>query len=376
MLLFDKRHVQNLKQPLEIIDIPHDHAPKDGVEAYRHNKIFEYEDLQAHFIATRTENYKSRLISVCQRNSWRPLQMTIEMVNLITTEHGMDETFTQLPSYFYDRKRDIEKCVCAPFTQSRFPSGLQISYTFKYPEHSPEQNKWSIRQTGVYHKRDTRKGQSTWVLFNPTPSSMGHCLAEKRLKIEQLEVTNDPLWLHWTLFSAYMPLWRVYIADIEQQILHISSQVIITSINKPLELLGHDQLKSMMNLEKRINETIAILGSAQDVLTEICDALQQDPDFDTSTKGLDGLNNVRRQCAAYLHSAMYLQKMVLSVTQALTHTVLFRDQVVAKEQNTHIFQLNKSAVFITTLTLFYLPASFLAVRNLVVHFLIAYEFRN
>ncbi|KAJ5107216.1 hypothetical protein N7456_003891, partial [Penicillium angulare] len=356
MAFFDKQHVEALIEPLEIIDTHHHETPMDTDKSYRHSQVFKLEDLQAHLVA-RPGNYKSRLISACQRNSWRPLQMTIEMVKLIATEHEMDETFTQLPSYFYDRNRDLEKCVCLPFTQSRSLTSIQTSYTFKYPEHSPEHNTWSIRQTGVYHKRDMGKDQSTWVLFNPTPGSKGHCLVEEWIKSERREATYDPAWLHWTLFAAYMPPWRIYIADIERQVLDIANKISATSIHKPLEL-GHDHLKSLMRLETRLNESITILGSARNILTEVCDLLQQDTESDT--KGLDQLSNIRRQCGVYLDNATFLQKRVMSITQVLTHTVLFRDQVVAKEQNTHIFQLNKSAVFITTLTLLYLPASFLA----------------
>ena len=56
-----------------------------------------------------------------------------------------------------------------------------------------------------------------------------------------------------------------------------------------------------------------------------------------------------------------LQKLAEKNTQLLANTLSFREQLYAKAQNDNMLRLNKSAVFITTLTLFYLPASFVSV---------------
>lgn len=45
----------------------------------------------------------------------------------------------------------------------------------------------------------------------------------------------------------------------------------------------------------------------------------------------------------------------------MTESLSFQDQMLAKHQNDSMLQLNKTAVFMTTLTLVYLPSSFIAV---------------
>lgn len=73
--------------------------------------------------------------------------------------------------------------------------------------------------------------------------------------------------------------------------------------------------------------------------------------------------NRRTQCDGYTRTATYQQQRSQTTAQLLANTLSFRDQVIAKEQNGNMLQLNKSAVFITTLTLVYLPASFMAVSQ-------------
>lgn len=107
-----------------------------------------------------------------------------------------------------------------------------------------------------------------------------------------------------------------------------------------------------------------ILSAAVDVLNEmtpLAEDLQQTKS-DTEEEFMQDLKNIRRQCEVYSRTATHLQQRVQITAQLLADTLLFRDQVLAHEQNGNMLQLNRSAVFLTTLTLLYLPASFLTVR--------------
>jgi len=57
--------------------------------------------------------------SICQRNSWRPLQITRSMMDLIHSTHDIDESFWDLPSCFYTRNLDLEEVHCVPYTETR-----------------------------------------------------------------------------------------------------------------------------------------------------------------------------------------------------------------------------------------------------------------
>ncbi|KAJ4112391.1 hypothetical protein NW765_015462 [Fusarium oxysporum] len=64
-----------------------------------------------------------------------------------------------------------------------------------------------------------------------------------------------------------------------------------------------------------------------------------------------------RECAGYTRVADCLEQRVQKITQLLANTLSFREQLNAKVQNNSMLKLNN---LITTLTVLYLPASFVA----------------
>jgi hypothetical protein len=75
------------------------------------------------------------------------------------------------------------------------------------------------------------------------------------------------------------------------------------------------------------------------------------------------IENKRKACAAFARNAQFLQRKCESTAQLLSNTLAFKNQVVAQEQNHTMLRLTKSAVFLTILTVFYLPWNFVAVCN-------------
>jgi hypothetical protein len=65
-----------------------------------------------------------------------------------------------------------------------------------------------------------------------------------------------------------------------------------------------------------------------------------------------------RECAGYTRVAECLHQRAQKITQLLANTLSFREQLNAKVQNNTMLKLNN---LITTLTVLYLPASFVAV---------------
>ena len=113
-------------------------------------------------------------------------------------------------------------------------------------------------------------------------------------------------------------------------------------------------------MERQLSLTTTLLDHAADVL----DALAALPDAHPEPDALrlrPLLRNYHRKCGGDTRNAGYLRDRARATAQLLADTLALRDQVIAKEQNASMLQLNKSAVFITTLTLVYLPASFAAV---------------
>jgi Mg2+ and Co2+ transporter CorA len=126
-------------------------------------------------------------------------------------------------------------------------------------------------------------------------------------------------------------------------------------------------LTDLAYLESRLLQVLALLGSSDELLeglSSLCRNWYPDStghDRQSAVSGLTEFENHQLKCRAYVRTAEYLQKLTEKNTQLLANTLSFREQLYAKAQNDNMLRLNKSAVFITTLTLLYLPASFAAV---------------
>jgi hypothetical protein len=111
----------------------------------------------------------------------------------------------------------------------------------------------------------------------------------------------------------------------------------------------------------------AILAKFVDVLDELKD-LSESLAADKVISGADvksanrRLENSRKQCLAYSRSADFLAHRSDNTARLLADTLDFKNQWVAQEQNLKMLILTRSAVFITVLTLIYLPWTFVSVR--------------
>ncbi|KAJ5165155.1 Mg2+ transporter protein CorA-like/Zinc transport protein ZntB [Penicillium coprophilum] len=359
MTIFDNYCLDRPVEPVQVFEVRQDATPFLTRGSYQRSDLRTEEDTASFLENNQTNPYKCRVVSICQRNSWRQLQITKPMLDLLVTGHRIGPSFWAVPSCFYRRSDDLEGVFCLPFTESCSDSMTEISYTLRYPEYKSQENKWVIRQSGIYHRYDKTSSQNLFVLFNPTPQSKAHSQAENLLRNICPEVESDPFWLHRVLFAVYFPAWRKYIAVHEQRFLPLAGSTIATFITGPLSL-GYDSLSTLTALQTRFLEVPAVLASATDILDELCTVISSESVISTDKSAVQVFKNYRRECIANSRNASHLQERAQIVSKLLADTLLFRNQVLAKEQNTNMLQLNKSAVFITTLTLVYLPSSFLA----------------
>ncbi|SCV31947.1 uncharacterized protein FFFS_03058 [Fusarium fujikuroi] len=175
----------------------------------------------------------------------------------------------------------------------------------------------------------------------------------------------DSFWLHKELFQVYMPAWRRYNAHLEETLLPIANNAVVTFVEE-LSDTEHRHLTQLAFLESKLIQIPVILQATQDVLGELSSLFGEQFWVVHTGKGSSNhsiscqFKQYRRNCQAYARVAQSLQERAQRITQLLVNTLSFREQLNAKSQNESMLKLNKSAVFITTLTLLYLPPSFVA----------------
>ncbi|KAF4903413.1 hypothetical protein CGCVW01_v013140 [Colletotrichum viniferum] len=353
--------VDEVIEPVKLIEVPPSLAENDNCEL----SVHEFSDLQgltSYIEDGRERDFTYRFISICQRNSWRPLQITKPMMELLIDGFELGDSLWELASYFYVRNMDVEEVFCMPFTERRTGSVVEAAYTIRYPEFKPESNKWVIRQTGVYHRTHFKTSQNLCVLLNPMPGAKANQKVQEWLFDHSRNSDFDPVWLHRVLHETYLPSWRSYIAHFERQFLPMALTTFATFIEEPSTQTS-SHLTTLARLENCFLQIPAILSSSEDVLkelSELCKFGQNDKTQAAASPSSVDFENFRRQCGAFSRTASYLHQRAQTTAQLLANTLSFREQLDTRKQNENMLNLNKSVVFITTLTLLYLPPSFIA----------------
>jgi Mg2+ and Co2+ transporter CorA len=130
-------------------------------------------------------------------------------------------------------------------------------------------------------------------------------------------------------------------------------------INRPLRV-SHDTLGRVRFLESRFLPLRSILSSFEEVL-EGLEGLgstlvaRRWVIRSTQLRSKSRLENLKRYSRTFVRSAMFLQDRSNNTATLLADTLAFRNQGVAQEQNGSMVVLTRSAVFITVITLIYLP---------------------
>ncbi|KAK8089254.1 hypothetical protein PG997_004215 [Apiospora hydei] len=220
----------------------------------------------------------------------------------------------------------------------------EVLYTLKYPEFKMSEGKWPI------HLDEPNAEVANAGTGVSAPSGSPSYNLGRRL------LAPSSFALH------TLPAWRQYIAAQEKEFLPKANSTFATFIDEPLRL-GYDTLSTLVALQNRFLQVPVIMEHTTQLSDELSgwlvDLSDPHPSKQTIKFGAE-LRNHKRHCQANARSAEYLQRRAQSVAQLLSDTLSFRDQVEAKIQNGNMIQLNKSAVFITALTLLYLPSSFVA----------------
>ncbi|SCN92174.1 uncharacterized protein FFB20_12343 [Fusarium fujikuroi] len=323
------------------------------------------EQMQSHFSRTITHKHPYHFISICQRQSWKPLECTKPMLSFLVDKFKLSPSIWDVASCFYAKDFDVESTFCIPFKVSRHGPITEVSYTIRYPELKATEGAWIIRQTGIHQKFNNETKQNLCIVFNPIPGSKLHQTVQDCVSDASRNDLKDIFWLHKEVFNTYFSSWRLYNVYLETRVLPIVNKAVATWIEELTEA-EYRNLTDLTYLESRLLQIQVILGSSNELLkglSSLCRNWYPDStgnDRDSAILALTEFQNHQLNFRACVRVAEFIQRLAEKNTQLLANSLSFREQLYAKAQNDSMLRLNKSAVFITTLTLLYLPASFVA----------------
>ncbi|OJJ46048.1 hypothetical protein ASPZODRAFT_67019 [Penicilliopsis zonata CBS 506.65] len=326
--------------------------------------------------ANKRRSFKTRVISIDQANSWRPLNITKEMLEEVMKFAFISAEFLEIALCFFEKSVSLEESFSsAPLFKCNADS-IEIAYICKYVFFKPndeEKDPWSLRQTGVFQRYDLRTKQSTWVFLHPTKKSLFQTRLEQIVTSQQecLKLQAHPLLLHNVLLSTVFPQWRECLAYYEHKVLRSSTSTMTVHVQDSLQI-DHQTLKSVRFVENRCQSFQTIfhsLGKLFETVRKANNALLGARILEPPEKqALDQLlDNYLTHLDAYRRNAAYLQGWAARTAQLVIDTLSLINARTVQAQSEYMLSLTKSAVddstavrVITIATLIYLPPTFMA----------------
>lgn len=97
-----------------------------------------------------------------------------------------------------------------------------MMYTLKYAEENGRSrgNKYSIRQTAIYHQYST-DDTHLWIILHPKNNTAFYTSLRNALLVNRgvSQLKKNPLGFHALLFSSYAPNWKQYLSHLSQDFL-------------------------------------------------------------------------------------------------------------------------------------------------------------
>lgn len=248
----------------------------------------------------------------------------------------------------------------------------------RYPEFKAHENRWTQRQTGIYHRFNEDTGQHFILLISPLPNSLGHRKIEEQLLNFDQPFPMDDLWVHSVLFSNYLPPWRQYMAWLENLLLpivrepsscppqyeanninHVQTNLsLVAEINRETRV-KYDHLNTVYDLNNRLVQIPTLFHHSSDTLEGLLHCSGRSGN--STNPARQKLENCRRQAVSYSRTAAYLQQRAQTTAELLFETLSLRDQTVTKIQTETMTNMSRSAYCIAIMGLFYLPTTLVAV---------------
>jgi hypothetical protein len=120
----------------------------------------------------------------------------------------------------------------------------EYAYGFKYPEmngRSDGGERWSVRQTAIYHQHNLQDQRSVWIILNARPQSLASTTVERFLKAPDAanECIQNPFTIDELLMTSHLRMWTPYIRSYERTIIDVVSRPVISHLLLVLDRLNY-----------------------------------------------------------------------------------------------------------------------------------------
>ncbi|KAL4888298.1 hypothetical protein BDV59DRAFT_211209 [Aspergillus ambiguus] len=354
-----------------------DTTPEANAYSFTNSELFE-----SHI--ANTPKPDTRIVSICCRNSVRPLGITEQALLKLMGLYDIDPSFFDLALSFGYPPQISDAGHGGMTVKQRNSGAYDMHYLFTYAE---DDNKggavaWKIRQVCVFQRYDPSESGNLWILLHARPQSKIQRQIEYTLSTTPTALLGSWSSMHLLVLSTYLGGWRWCIRNIGDEIEKTVDIVLYLDPSDPRtgnQEGGRFQLLKKQYLDDRLVPLTARLGTALTTLRQLgrlnssfhSRGFSSDEEFQSLAGDLMRYINTLE---GHLESVKVLERKVRSIADLLAVVLTVENQAVSIGINNKMLGVNNELVkltskslddnatvrTITLLTLIYLPASFVA----------------
>ncbi|MCJ1457002.1 hypothetical protein MMC28_007368 [Mycoblastus sanguinarius] len=310
-----------------------------------------------------------RILSLHSAKSPLPLKISETLMRKILTRYQVDPNFLPVLYSFGDVPHLAESGSSNASSQTIDDGSRNLSYQTRYSEknHRAADSPWSIRQTGVYHHHSSSKEFDLFIFLHPLSDSVLErqllAFGGQQLRPSDLSsICNNPYRLHILPYTMYLHNWRWYFRYLGNEFQKKNDQVMTLDLQRTAAvILNFDKVQGLRNLEDAVLSLSAYCKGSLRVI----ETMQKIPEADF--QGVWSLESYVAQLVGYIENLSVLTSRIGNTINLFAYALDLKNQDTAANTNDHVSKLAEASTrdtaavkWITYLTLFYLPGSFIA----------------
>ncbi|KAM0121518.1 hypothetical protein ACP6JC_001686 [Aspergillus fumigatus] len=370
-------------------------STRESVHSFKNSELFE-----AHI--AHTPKPEARIVSICCRNSLRPLGITEKAMRTLMSQYDIDSSFFDLVVSFGDKPQSSDAghggmnvkqgengaygtpplVRLGDVSRANF---ADMQYLFTYAE---DDNKgrgtvpWRIRQVCVFHRYDPSNSGNLWILLHATPQSKLQRQIEQTLSTSPAALLGEWSSIHLLVLSTYLNGWRWCIRNLGDEIEKTVDIALTLDLSKP-RTGDHKGGLTYLLKQQYLGDRLVPVASRIGVALTTLHRLEQINSFfhsrrlssDEEFQSVAGhLTYYITSLEGHLQSVNVLERKVRGISDLLAVALTVENQAVTIDINNKMLDLNNKLVkltnksldgnatvrIVTLVTLIYLPASFVS----------------
>ncbi|KAL4987699.1 hypothetical protein BDW68DRAFT_197233 [Aspergillus falconensis] len=340
----------------------------DAVPQFEHHLFKNSEDFESHISSTPKPHM--RIVSVCCGSSIDPLAITESAIQKLLDTYNIDDSFFDYVVSFGDKPRTSDAGHGGMTVREGEDGSFDMQYRFTYPESYRVRGstKFTTRQVSVFHRHSASDTGNLWVFLNARPDSKLQSRLEQILSSGPEAAIPDWFSLHLLVFATYLGNWREYLQHLGENIEKAADIALTMDLSNVKTVSENESLARLLH-PQYLGTTLKPLSSHLGITLTTLRKLAEINELFLS-KGISTDAQHRRLANATAYYTSNLEGHVTSV-EALGQRVQdfssFLATALTLSSQARMLQLadasvedNANVFVVTIVSLFYLPASFVA----------------